>query len=337
MPSSGGKRHVRCVEKLRERIVENLRDAVVVTDADGRTILMNRAARELGIEVDWLLQHDALARGRAGTTEVSAADSMGTPRLLAIECAREGDALVFVIRDMTLVRGRTGVAVDPSVIHDFNNLLTALVAASSVLRTQVAPGSREEALAHEIHGIGERAACLARRALVSARRQRESERPFDVSATVLELQPLLRRVAGEHVSLSVECDVLAGHVIASRERLEEVLVNLVANARDATPRGGSIMVSTAYVALAGDPSAPHPTSYVAITVADTGVGMSADVRDRVFEPFFTTKPLGLGTGLGLPSAQRFASESGGLITVKSELNHGTAVLLYLPRVEPRAE
>jgi signal transduction histidine kinase len=218
------------------------------------------------------------------------------------------------------------VVTDAEAMHDLNNLIGALVTAASVLRAHVAPESRASELASEIHTTAERAASLVRRTLVTARTERKTER-LEVGAVLREMEPLLRRIAGEHVSLTIDSSERSGRVAADRDRLEHVVLNLVTNARDATPRGGHIRVTAAELAPDHDGRA-----YATITVADTGAGMTHHVRERIFEPFFTTKLLGHGTGLGLPSAQRFASESGGTIAVHSELNRGTAVVLYLPCV-----
>ena len=324
MPRRGAKRHILGVKTLHEGILENLREAVVVTDADEKIVLINRAARELGVDVRWLLRQDALVYGRGGLTEVHAADSMGTPRRLAIESKREGDHVVFVIRDLTVTSARSdALAIDAHAVHDFNNLLTALVTASSMLRKTIEPGGRGDALATEVQGIAERATSLVRRVLGAARTRNKQE-PFDASEAVRGMTQLLQRMATYHY-VNVDA-TMGGVVLVDREQFEHVLMNLVANARDATPAGGTITIATALVTL-------EDAAYVAVTVLDTGAGMSREIRDRIFEPFFTTKPKGEGTGLGLPSARRFATESGGAIAVHSELDQGTAVVLYLPVIE----
>src|SRR5205823_4707345 len=212
---------------------------------DEQIVFINRAARELGIEVRWLLRQDALVYGRGGVTEVHAADSLGTPRRLAIESKREGENVVFVIRDLTVTRStRDALAIDAHAIHDFNNLLTALVAASAVLRRTTEPGGRTDALATEVQGIAERATSLVRRVLGAAR-TRADQRPFDASEAVREMESILQRVASDH-EVRIEAGD-AGLVRVDRERFEHVLMNLVANARDATPPGGSITVATARV------------------------------------------------------------------------------------------
>ncbi|HEY2370892.1 MAG TPA: HAMP domain-containing sensor histidine kinase [Polyangiaceae bacterium] len=312
------------MKTLHEGILENLREAVVVTDADEKIVLINRAARELGVDVRWLLRQEALVYGRGGLTEVHAADSMGTPRRLAIESKREGDHVVFVIRDLTVTSVKNdALAIDAHAVHDFNNLLTALVTASSMLRKTVEPGGRSDALAGEVQGIAERATSLVRRVLGAARTRRDL-RPFDVAEAVREMSELLQRMATHH-DVNVDATT-SGFVLVDRERFEHVVMNLVANARDATPAGGTITIATALVKL-------DDAAYVAVTVMDNGAGMSREIRERIFEPFFTTKPKGEGTGLGLPSARRFASDSGGAIAVHSELHQGTAVVLYLPVME----
>jgi nitrogen-specific signal transduction histidine kinase/ActR/RegA family two-component response regulator len=225
-----------------------------------------------------------------------------------------------------------------SVIHDFNNLLTPLVCLSAMLTRELDKGSAAREMAAEMRETSERAAGLVRQMLSFVRRAPEAPRRLALGAVVTELRRLLERVVGEDVELVLAVDEDAGDVLVNREQLEQVLLNLAVNARDAMPRGGRLFVSTTPVTLAGlEESEPRQSgAYVALRVSDTGIGMSAEVRERLFERFFTTKPYGEGSGLGLAAAHRFAKGSGGFISVRSGEGAGTTVTLCLPRVEASA-
>jgi nitrogen-specific signal transduction histidine kinase len=225
-----------------------------------------------------------------------------------------------------------------SVIHDFNNLLTPMVCLSAMLTRELEKGSRAGDMAAEIRETAERAAGLVRQMLSFVRRAPELPRRVAVGAVVSELRSLLGRVAGDRVEVVLAVDEDAGDVMTSREQLEQVLLNLAANARDAMPAGGRLFVSVTPVALAGEdgPGCHRAGAYVAIRVSDTGTGMSPEVRERVFERFFTTKAQGDGNGLGLAAAHRFAKACGGCISVRSAEGAGTTITLCLPRADGEA-
>jgi signal transduction histidine kinase/CheY-like chemotaxis protein len=326
-------------ETIESWIVENMRDAVVVTDATGRVVTLNRAARELGIDVDWLLRQEVLVQARdKASTEVSAADALGTLRQLAIESRKHEEHTVFVIRDVS-VKGELAELrrieslglVSASALHDFNNLLGAIIGSAAVLERQLGEGPGAS-IATELRRTSDRAAGIARQILAFSRRERGHARPIDPGATVLELEPLLARIMGDGIALRLEVDADAGMIVADREHLEHALLNLAASARESMPRGGHLTISVAPVTLGeeGAIDVPAAGSYVVITLADTGVGMTPDARERIFERL-ATKAHGKATGIA--SAQRFASESNGCITVRSELAHGTSVILYVPRID----
>ena len=227
-----------------------------------------------------------------------------------------------------------------SVAHDFNNLLTPIVANAAVLGEVLPAGSRESQMAAEILMAAERAAGLVRQMLTLARPRRSEAKCIDVHRALADMMWLVRRVVRDGVEVAVEMGAGEGpiEVVAESDKLEHAIVNLVANSRDAMPRGGRITITTAVVALGHEPSActAETTEYVAITVADTGAGMTPQVRERIFETFFTTKEEGLGTGLGFASVRRFVEASGGCMAVHSEVGRGTSVVLYLPRARPSA-
>jgi nitrogen-specific signal transduction histidine kinase/ActR/RegA family two-component response regulator len=221
-----------------------------------------------------------------------------------------------------------------SVIHDFNNLLTPMVCLSAMLTRELEKGTLASEMAVELLETAERAAGLARQMLSSVRRRPDEAKRVNVGGVVSEIRGLLRRVVGNEVELSVAIDEDAGDVVANREQLEQVILNLAANARDAMPRGGRLFVSTTPITVPrGDENEPaHAGPYVALRVSDTGTGMPPEVRERVFERFFTTKP-GDGHGLGLAAAHRFAKANKGYIDVKSAEGVGTTVTLCLPRAD----
>jgi hypothetical protein len=179
-----------------------------------------------------------------------------------------------------------------------------------------------------------RAAALTHRLLAFARRQPLVPKSVDVNHLVMSLEDLLRRTIGETIDLQIAASADLWPTLCDPNQLESALLNLAINARDAMPDGGTLTMSTAnasFGSVTADTPALSPGDYVCIGVADTGVGMSAEVAARAFDPFFTTKPIGQGTGLGLSMIYGFARQSNGHVTIDSKLKQGTSVRLYLPR------
>jgi len=227
------------------------------------------------------------------------------------------------------------------IAHSFNNLLAAIAFHAELLL-----GSRSEKEqrrhAEEIQKAGERGALLARQLLAFSRKQVLQPQLLDISSRLAGLVPILRRLIGEQIELETNLDPGAGWVHADLGQVEQVILNLVANARDAMPDGGRLSLSVGSVDLAaGDPAINgvglQPGQYVCIRVADTGIGMSEHVRAHLFEPFFTTKDYDRGTGLGLATIYGTVSQSGGAIKVDTEVGKGSAFTVYLPQSEPPAE
>ncbi len=223
--------------------------------------------------------------------------------------------------------------------HDFNNLLTGVIGSLEVIKTRVAQGRLSDLDRYATGALGSanRAAALTHRLLAFSRRQTLDAKPTDANKLIAEMvEQLIRRVIGPQIEDRVELVKDGWLVLCDPNQLENALLNLCINARDAMPDGGSLTIKTTNLAL--DKAAAKrrdllPGEYVAIAVTDTGVGMPPDVVARVFEPFFTTKPLGVGTGLGLSMVYGFVHQSGGQVTMDSEVGKGSTVSIYLPRAD----
>jgi two-component system, cell cycle sensor histidine kinase and response regulator CckA len=220
------------------------------------------------------------------------------------------------------------------VAHDFNNLLTVMLGYSDVLLQGLAPGPLQEAT-EEIRRAGERAAALTRQLLAFSRKQTLVPEVLDIGDILNGMSSMVERLIGEDIKVRVVVSPNLGRVKADRGQLEQVVMNLAINARDAMPKGGSLIFELQNVELDDAYAATHaevePGPYVLIAISDTGTGMDAETQKRVFEPFFTTKEAGRGTGLGLSTVHGIVHQSGGSIDVYSEPGRGTTFKVYLPR------
>jgi signal transduction histidine kinase/CheY-like chemotaxis protein len=342
------------------RIVEASTDGIVILGARGDLQYANAAARDLcGADPGAVLSSlrasgmdlagfwaELRTSGRA-SVDVRLPHAGGKPRWAGLHGRFIGGRDVLFVRDVTerknleeelrcAMRTEAVGYLTASVVHDFNNLLTPILCLSSALAARL-DGSAA-GLAREIGAAAERAAGLVRRVLAFARQAPAPPRRVDVGEVVAELSELIEHVLGERIELSLSLAPGLGDVIVDREQLEQVLLNLAANARDAMPRGGRVTIGTASTVLSDRDAAPiggQAGPFVALTVTDTGVGMSPQIRARLFDRYFTTKAA--GTGLGLATAHRFVTQSGGSISVWSEPGLGTSVIIYLPRVQSASE
>ncbi len=227
------------------------------------------------------------------------------------------------------------------IAHDFNNLLTAINGYSELLLRQLEVGNPIRANLEEINRAGERAAALTRQLLAFSRKQLLEPQVLDLNTLVSNIDKLLRRLIGEDIELVVVFGPDLGRVQADPTQLEQVIVNLVVNARDAMPQGGKIAIETDNAELDEAYTRQHvgvtPGRYVKLAVSDTGCGMDRQTQSHVFEPFFTTKEAGKGTGLGLSTVYGIVKQSGGNIWVYSEVGRGTTFKVYLPRAEDAVE
>ena len=212
------------------------------------------------------------------------------------------------------------------VAHDFNNLLTVILSYGTLLLNDLPPEDPRRDDLNQIIECGRRAAELTRQLLTFGRRQVFEMRQIDLNATLTNIAKMLRRLLPESIEFAVTPNPGAWPINGDSGGLEQVIVNLVVNARDAMPSGGKLTVSTSNVELVGSEASTvnaKPGEYVMLVVSDTGTGMSAETQARIFEPFFTTKEAGKGTGLGLATVHGIVKQLGGIIMVDSELGEGT--------------
>jgi signal transduction histidine kinase len=227
------------------------------------------------------------------------------------------------------------------IAHDFNNLLTVIRGYARMVldRVQTDPDLRADV--EQIDEAGARAAALTSQLLTFSRRQMLQPKVINLNFVVNDLEKMLRRLIGEHIELLTKVASGIGNVKADPGQIEQVIMNLVVNARDAMPRGGRLVIETANVTLNAAYAREHidvvPGEYVMLAVHDTGTGMAEDIKVHIFEPFFTTKERTRGTGLGLSTVYGIVKQSGGSIQVDSEVGKGTTFEIYLPLVHGKGE
>ena len=227
------------------------------------------------------------------------------------------------------------------IAHDFNNLLGVIIGYSEALQRGIAPDDPFREAADEIQNAGKRAATLTQQLLAFSRKQVLEPKVLDLNTVVAEMEKMLRRLIREDIELSISRSSKLGRIKADRGQIEQVILNLAVNARDAMPQGGELTIETEDAEL--DESTVNrfayvvPGAYVMLRITDSGCGMDAELRSHIFEPFFTTKEQGKGTGLGLATVYGVIKQSGGYIWVDSEVGKGTTFKIYLPRVEEAIE
>jgi PAS domain S-box-containing protein len=230
------------------------------------------------------------------------------------------------------------------IAHDFNNMLSAILGYAELLEQDLAPDRSEpldaDRALRSIHGINvaaERAATLTKQLLAFSRQQEVSPEVIEVNKAVRHIDPMLRRIIGENVRLVTHLDPGAGRLRADPGQLDQILVNLVVNARDAMPTGGTVTIETGNAVFEEAYAIEHfevsAGPFVTLVVKDTGEGMDAETRQHVYEPYFTTKEPGKGTGLGLATIYGIVRQAGGHIALYSQPGRGTTFKVYLPRVD----
>jgi len=310
-------------------------DRATLVEAQARVLESNHEERELRViwpngSVHWLYMRAHLSRGADGRPE----------RLLGaaidITDRKELENSLRQAQKLEAVGQLAG-----GVAHDFNNVLTAVIGYSDLLLSDTPRGTPLHDGLSEIGKAGHRASQITRQLLAFSRKQILVPRVLDVNALILELEKLLRRVVFEDIRIVTRLAPDVGRIKTDPTQIEQVLVNLTVNARDAMPKGGTLTIETSNATLDGHfPPRQEPVvpgDYVLLSVNDTGVGMDRMTQERLFEPFFTTKGVGKGTGLGLATVYGVVTQSGGYIWVYSEPDHGTTFKIYLPRVYDNAD
>jgi PAS domain S-box-containing protein len=362
-------------ERYRD-LVEGVRDVIFALTPDGTIAALNPAFETITgwPRAEWLgkpfeaLVHPAdvpqalelfgrVLRGEPRPTNqfrVQTRDGGSRIAEFSASAQRRDDALVGILgigRDVTervqleqqLRQAQKMEAVGRlagGIAHDFNNILTAITGYVDLLLEDLGTTDPRRQDAQEVRKAADRAAALTRQLLAFSRQQVMQPRVLDLNGLVTELEKMLQRVLGEDVGLATRLDPALGAVKADAGQLEQVVMNLAVNARDAMPQGGRLTIETTNAELDAEYAREHfpatPGRYVMLAVSDTGVGMTPDVHAHLFEPFFTTKEKGKGTGLGLATVYGIVKQSGGFIWVYSEPGQGATFKIYLPRVEQLA-
>jgi two-component system cell cycle sensor histidine kinase/response regulator CckA len=293
--------------------------------------------------------HDRAGLWRHLKKDGSEIDVEIVARSITFEGRRARLTLAADVTEKTLLQARLVTAqkmeavgqLAGGIAHDFNNLLGVITGYSELLIREFPPESRGRKRGEEIKRAADRAAALTRQLLAFSRRQVLQPKVLDLNEVVAEVEKMLRRVISEGIQIITVATAKLGKVSADAGQIEQVLMNLAINARDAMPSGGRLVIETGNVELDAtyvrtNPEA-HPGPYVMLAVSDTGQGMDAKTMSRIFEPFFTTKAEGRGTGLGLATVYGIVRQSGGTVHVYSEPGHGSTFKVYLPRVEAEVE
>jgi nitrogen-specific signal transduction histidine kinase/CheY-like chemotaxis protein len=226
------------------------------------------------------------------------------------------------------------------VAHDFNNLLTVIGGYASIMLGKLPSDSPHISSVEEIKKASDRASALTRQLLAFSRKQILQPKVLDLNVVVTDLEKMVRRLIGEDIDLLIIPSAVLGNVKADPGQIEQVLLNLIVNARDAMPKGGKLTIETCNVSHSAEYAQRHaslPGPYVMLAVSDTGCGIDPAIQQRVFEPFFTTKGSAKGTGLGLATVYGIVKQSGGNIWIYSEVGRGSTFKVYLPRIDQLAE
>jgi PAS domain S-box-containing protein len=363
---------IRSARDFLQSIADSSADAIITTDVGGRVSYWSRGAEDLlGHAAAGVLGRPAAELYVDGVREARAVMSRlraeGSMRDYETLLRAKGDREIAVSASFSLLRGTDGAIAGTlgvikdmtqrklleeglrqaqkmeavgrlagGIAHDFNNLITVVITRSQLLLERLRP---EDPLRRDIElfwKTAERAAALTRQLLAFSRRQVLQPKVLDVNETVAAMESLLRRLIGEDVELETLAAPSLWRVRADPGQLEQVIVNLAVNARDAMPEGGRLTIETANVTideeLARRETGVRPGPHVMLAISDTGIGMDAETRAHIFEPFFTTKEPGKGTGLGLSTVYGIVKQSGGHILARSEPGRGTTFTIYLPRV-----
>ena len=362
--------------RFQAQLLNAVQQAVVATDPDGIVIFWNKFAENLygwtaeeavGKMIEEVTPSPFLREHGAEIVQRGAAGESWTGEFVVKgKSGKEFPALFTtspVLDDRSQVLGFVRVSIDLTerrnleeqfrqsqkmdavgrlaggIAHDFNNLLTVIRLNTELIIESFDPTDPRSDDVKQIKSAAERASSLTRQLLAFSRKQILQPRVLDMNSVVGTVEPMLRRLIGEDITITSQC-IARGYVVADPGQLEQILVNLIVNARDAMPQGGRINIETNNVELDDNYTSEHapvvPGHYVMLAVGDTGVGMNRETREHAFDPFFTTKEAGKGTGLGLATVYGIVKQSGGYVWIYSEPGQGTSVKLYFPEVSAAA-
>ena len=359
--------------ELRYReLVENARDLICTCDLDGRLLSINKAGLDLtGYTQDFIVGRELIdvvapeSREHAKALFTSGHTDSTSGRTEVVVLTHDGHRVMFELSTSLQRRGGVPIGIQAigrditdrrrleenlrqakkmeavgklagGIAHDFNNLLTAILGFAALAEEEQRPNTPIHEWIVQIRRSGEQAASLTRQLLAFGRRQTLQPVNLDLNQVVDDIQKMLRRLIGENIELVVQLEPNLEVVRADRSQVQQVIMNLVVNAKDAMPHGGRITIRTKNVmshhqgsSVGKDVPAGH---YVALLVEDTGEGVEPAIRERIFEPFFTTKPLGRGTGLGLATVYGIVKQSKGDLQMQSTPGHGATFTVFLPAV-----
>jgi len=362
--------------RFQAQLLNAVQQAVIATDPGGMVIFWNKFAEDLygwtsseavGRRIQELTPSPFLRDHGSEIVERTAAGGSWTGEFLVQ--GKSGKAFPALLTsspfldDKGNILGLVGVSIDLTerrsleeqfrqsqkmdavgrlaggIAHDFNNLLTVIRLNTEIIIEGLDPADPRAEDVTQIRNAADRASALTRQLLAFSRKQILQPRVLDLNSVVTSLEPMLQRLIGEDITISSSPGA-RGYVVADPGQLEQVLVNLVVNARDAMPQGGRITIETLNTALDENYSSEHspviPGRYIALTVGDTGIGMDKDTKEHAFDPFFTTKEAGKGTGLGLATVYGIVKQSGGYVWIYSEPGLGSTIKVYLPEVSAAA-
>jgi PAS domain S-box-containing protein len=285
------------------------------------------------VEVEWKRKDSAFITVRCSGGPIK--DEIGTDMEVFAEDVTERRVLE---RQLRMAQKMEAVGrLSGGIAHDFNNLLGVIIGYIQVMKRNLVPGQPSYEYAEEIEKAGQRAVSLTRQLLAFSRQQVLEPVILNLNTRVSDMEKMLPRLIGEDIQLNLILDPVIGQVKADPGQIEQVVMNLVVNARDAMPDGGNLTILTANAELDAAFAREHPGSvegqYVMLAVTDTGTGMDPETQTQIFEPFFTTKGRDKGTGLGLATVYGVVKQSNGYITVNSEIGKGASFKIYLPRID----
>ena len=317
-----------CIHPDDQRLVTEAYDAEIANPTGHDLQRLYRIVRPDG-QIRWI--HDRMVIHHTSTGEVDSLSGITED----ITDARELEDQLRQGQKMEAVGRLAG-----GVAHDFNNVMTVILGYSAVLLQELSQNSSARHFVQEIQRAGERCAALTGQLLAFSRKQMLHPVSLDLHRVIRDLMALLRSLIGEHITIVLQLDSTPRWVKVDAVQLEQVLLNLAVNARDAMPHGGTLTISTGQVfpdeVWGTGKATGNARTYVRLRVHDTGAGIDPAAKPKIFEPFFTTKPVGQGTGLGLSTVYGIVHQSGGTIAVESGVGQGTTMTVFLPEVIPRA-